>query len=335
MELQNQTAAPAQLLVMPDKDGAETLTVVWKATYSIGRDRCLFADEQCELVAGDEHYGEPDASPIKLQSDFSPYKPGTDVVLLGHAYAPKGKAKEGRVRIAVGPVHASAQIFGDRRFAITLGFVRISGPEPFEKIPLTWDRAFGGQQLGKGGSKVLGADERNPVGTGYVKKKARSHVDGLRLPNIEHPKKRLTRPGQRPPAVGFGYVGRHWLPRRNYLGTYDAAWERDRLPLLPSDFDERAFMGAPEALQAIPHLQGNEPVRLDGVTPRGTLRFELPGRRPAFECHWLGSWQPMSPVLDTVVIEPDESRVTLAWRARLRIHNQIRRLRAVRIGVDA
>lgn len=330
MELENQTGALAQLLVVPDKDGYETLGVVVKATWRLDGERLVPAEEPVEITQADLYYGNENETSVRLESDLALYKPATDVVVLGHAYAPRGRAKESKVAVRVGKAGLEARVFGDRKFAITLGFVRVVGPEPFEKLPLRWERSFGGCQPGKGGV-IIAAEERNPVGQGFVGKKRRSYVNGLALPNFEHPKKLIKKPGQKPPPIGFGFVGRAWLPRRKYMGTYDAKWEAERLPLLPVDFDDRAFCGAPEALQIAPHLKGGEPVLLEGVSPRGPLRFALPSARPTISVHWKGSWEEIPALLDTVVFEPDESRLAVTYRARLRIHNHVRKVRAVKI----
>lgn len=341
MELINSTRFPAQLAILPDRDGYETLVAIWKSAWTVSGDRPVPAEEPAVITQADEFRGKPGESSVTYESDLALWKPATDIVLLGHAYAPKPKAKEGVVRLRVGPVSQSAAVTGDRKWGFRLGLVHISGPEPFEKIPLVYERSFGGAQPGKSVKEgksdpaqpsYLGADERNPIGAGFVQKKQRTFVDGLALPNIEHMRKRLKSPGQKPPPVGFGFLGRHWLPRRTYAGTYDAAWEANRLPLLPSDFDERSFNGAPEGLQASPHLRGGEAVHAVGVHPRGPWKFTLPTTRPAFEAHWKGAWTPLEGVLDTIVLEPDLDRVSLTFRARLRIHTRFRQLKAVRIG---
>lgn len=332
MELINRTPFPAQLVVLPDKDGAETLVAILKGSFTIAGGACRRAEEQREIVQADEFHGEPGVSSTRLESDLATFKPATDVVLLGHAYAPGARSSEVTVSLAVGPVRQQARVCGDRRWQYALGFTRASAPQSFERMPLVFERAFGGSQLAADGEQAIGVEERNPVGRGYSRKRRRSHLDGLALPNIEDPKQRLRRAGQKPVPVGFGYVGRHWLPRRTLLGRYDAAWERDRMPLVPADFDERAFNGAPEALQARPHLRGDESVEALAVTPAGTLRFDLPGLQPAFELHDGEDWRPLAGLLDTLVIEPDAERVCLTWRARMGVHGRVRRIRAVRIG---
>jgi hypothetical protein len=332
VQLTNETPFEGRILVSPDRDGAETMVTVLKGTFRIDGDHCVPAEEQAELVGADKYFGKPGESSLRYETDLSPIKPATDVILIGHAYAPKPGAKEGRVALKVGPVAQEARIFGNRRFGVTLGIPRIEGPIAFDKIPLVYERAFGGAQPDKGGEGWEGAEERNPVGTGFVKKRRNSFVDGLALPNIEHPKKSLKAPGGKVPPVGFGFVGRHWLPRRELMGTYDAKWKRDRMPLLPKDFDDRAFCGAPEALQASPHLKGGEPVAAHGVTADGQpLRFRLPEERFTMEAYYRDRWEPLEYVLDTVIIEPDDLRVMLTWRTRLNVHRHVHALKMVRI----
>src|SRR5690242_6402958 len=91
MQLINETPYPGQLVVTPDPDGAETLTAVLKATWSLASNAA--AEEQVPLVLGDTFHGEPGESSPRLETDLAPFKPATDVVLLGHAYPP---GKSGR-----------------------------------------------------------------------------------------------------------------------------------------------------------------------------------------------------------------------------------------------
>jgi hypothetical protein len=332
VELINRTPFTALHFVVPDRDGAETAVVVLKATWTVRGEACERAERQDPIVLADEFYGDPASSSVRLESELCWHKPATDVVLLGHAHAPHAGARESVAALKVGPLVSSVRVFGDRSFGQTLGISRVKGPEPFERIPLRWEHAFGGMQKDGQGEDVIGAEERNPVGRGYVRKKRKSHVDGLALPNLEDPRRLLKRPCQTPAPVGFGFVARHWQPRRTLFGTHDAAWQEDRMPLLPEDFDERAFCGAPAGLQATPFLVGGEPVEILGATPSGVLRFELPRVAPTFELHEDGHWHGLDVALDTVVIDADAGRVTTTWRAHRNVHGRIRKLRAVRVA---
>lgn len=333
MELINSTRYPGQIVVMPDPHGAETLTAVLKATWSLAGGGEP-AQEQVALILADTYHGEPGASSPRLETDLAPAKAATDVVMIGHAYAPKKTARVVDVSLEIGSASQRVRVFGDRHWWLLFGFFpRRSGPKAFEKLPLIYERAFGGFQPGGKKGSVEGFEARNPVGRGYVRKKRRSFLNGLALPNMENPRKLIGSPGQAPAPVGFGYIARSWSPRRELLGTYDEDWQQNRMPLLPDDYDERSWNGAHPSLQISPFLRGDERVRAVGVTRGKPLEFRLPGLAPAMTAHWLGKWQDMDPVLDTVVIEPDEQRVCLTWRASLRIHGQIRKLTAVKMSV--
>lgn len=332
MQLINETAFPAQLVVMPDPDGAETLTAVLKATWSLASAAAAPEAEQVPLVLADTFHGEPGESSPRLESDLAPWKPATDVVLLGHAWAPGKSARTVDVSLTIGKTSMRVRVFGDRHWWMLLGFWAMrSRPKPFEKMPLVYERAFGGFQAARKKGEFEGYEERNPVGRGYVKKGRGNRVA---LPNLEDPRKLVGRPGDKPAPVGFGYLGRHWSPRRELLGTYDGAWEKERMPLLPEDFDPAGWNGAHPALQISPYLRGDEKVRVTGAA-RKPLDFRLPGIRPVMSAHWLGAWNDLDVALDTVVIEPDEQRVCLTWRARLNVHGRIRKLTAVRMRAEA
>jgi hypothetical protein len=139
--------------------------------------------------------------------------------------------------------------------------------------------------------------------------------EGDPLPNVEDPSQLIQLRGSKPRPAGFGFVSPDWQPRQSYAGTYDAAWQRNRCPLLPVDFDPRFFQAAPADLIARGHLVGGEPVEVSGVSEAGPLSFRLPERRFKIAASIKGARTAVTPVLDTVLIEPDEKRVVLTWRA--------------------
>lgn len=62
---------------------------------------------------------------------------------LGYAYAnKKGGRTERRVRLKVGAATREIAVFGDRTW---LDWKTISKPALFSRLPLTYDRAFGGR----------------------------------------------------------------------------------------------------------------------------------------------------------------------------------------------
>lgn len=93
MQIENRT--PYRVMAMPglDRDGQEVVTLIVKGAFTLagrGRAEPLSVEEQVDIVMADEPAGEPGVSPTKVESDLAMFKPATDLVLLGFAYAPRG-----------------------------------------------------------------------------------------------------------------------------------------------------------------------------------------------------------------------------------------------------
>src|SRR5262249_33420529 len=144
------------------------------------------------------------------------------------------------------------------------------------------------------------------------------------LPNLEDPKHPLRSTKQRPSPAGFGFIAPHWEWRRRHAGTYDEGWTRDRMPLLPQDFDRRFFNAAHPDLISPGYLRGGEPVEVVNGSPRGGIALSLPHER--LEGVVMMKDQTRHRVgmsLDTVVIDTDEHRLTLLWRGALPVYGQV------------
>ncbi len=316
--LQVTNRTPFEVGVFPgrDKEHYDDATVLVKATFELEPNAAALpiAAVQAPIVYGEEFYGEPDASSIRYESDYCPAKCGTDVVLIGHAYAAEGAASVD-VTLAAGPLRKTVRVFGKRVWRRAADGWRASDPEPFARMPLVYERAFGGADRSDPDPAKHAFELRNPVGVGFS---SGDVVEGAALPNLEDPAALITRPGDAPPPAGFGFIGRSWQPRIGFIGTYDERWIAERCPLLPDDFDRRFHNGAHPDLIAPEHFAGGEPVLLQGASPAGELRFALPRRSPAVLVTTRGALVRHVPRLDTVVIEPDERRVSLCFRATFR-----------------
>jgi hypothetical protein len=258
LDLRNQTPFRAQLFPALTKHGEELLLVVVKGTFTVERGETRPAEEQVPLVISDVHHGEPGASSAKYEADNCPPKPGTDVVLVGQAHSRKAVTALD-VGLAVGPLRKTLRVTGDRVWYQGVGW-RMTDPKPFRAMPLTYERAFGGDR-----------EPRNPVGTGCIGSKGQERPEHVPLPNVEDPANLIQSPGDRPAPAGVGWVGRNWAPRAALVGTYDERWREERAPLLPPDFDERFYNGASAGLVARPHLRGGERVRLLNCSPEGEV----------------------------------------------------------------
>lgn len=312
-------ATPYAVAAIPyaDKHGRDGLAVVAKGTFEIAGpgEPVALADEQEPVAFADAWHGEPGASSLRYAADSTPPKPGADVALVGHAYPPTADAREFDVSLQVGERIHVVRVFGDRHWERGLLGWRPTPPEPVERVPLVYERAFGGADLCPSDPAKHAFEPRNPVGTGFVGRGGRERLRDLALPNLEDPGAPIGRPKDRPAPAGFGFVAPAWSPRAERAGTYDDAWQRDRCPLLPLDFDERFFHAAHPALCSPQPLAGGERVRIVNASRDGTLDFRLPAESLA-----VTAWIRGEPVrgesrLDTVVIEPDARRLVAVWRA--------------------
>ena len=117
--------------------------------------------------------------------------------------------------------------------------------------------------------------------------------------------------------MGFGVIGRGWLPRYLLAGTYDQDWLDNTFPFLPADFDPAYFQCSPVD-QQMPYPKGGESVGLVNLTPEGNTVFQLPSKE-IMVTYFLknGKETNVAANLDTLVIEPDRGIFTLTWRASL------------------
>jgi hypothetical protein len=315
LQFKNRTAFQGTVFASSDPSGVDTLYAVVKGTFSIGNGAVVTAEEQLPVVQQDEYHGDPAETSIRRPSDLSLGKPGTDVLLIGSAHTPAGRAAKWLdVSLRVGPVGKVVRVVGDRFLRRDgVGF-SITEPKPFTTMPLVWERAFGGSDVVE---STPSAEARNPVGTGYRDPEGQKVLDGLPLPNLEDPNEPMSSWKQRPAPACFAPISPHWEPRRSYAGTYDQRWQREQAPYLPADFDTRFFQLAPADLVVPGHLTGGEPVEVKGATPSGSLTFELPAIEVTFDFVTEAGTQSRVADLDTVVIEPDESRLALVWRTGL------------------
>jgi hypothetical protein len=305
----------ATILLTPDPHGIESLYTIVKGTFIIA-EKVVVDPKQIPINLADKFYAEPHLSSIREPGDLALIKPSTDVLLVGHAHAPnEHPIRQMDVHLTVGSaLRKSVRVFGDRFWSSGLFGAKISDPSPFVKMPLIWERAFGGTDKTENRSPKVETVERNPVGAGFRAKKGQKKLDGLKLPNLESPRALIRSWTDRPEPAGFGPICPHWEPRKQYAGTYDEAWQKSRSPFLPQDFDSRFFQAAPPELVSTAYLRGGEEIQAGGVTPKSTLRFQLPEYRFEVIYHLDSGKHPQRANLDTVLIHPDESRLVLLWR---------------------
>ncbi len=324
-------------LHLADEEGTNILVVLVRATYRIhpsGR-LSLHEEQQVSKPAG-EYFGDPETSSYKFEPETAFIKPATDVVLIGHAHAPNAGAQVVDVGIKVGPVQKILRVFGDRYWVKTGGSVLATTPQPFQRMPLTYERAFGGWDRANKDETTWRCDNRNPVGRGFGDPLRFVEEGKVPMPNIEDPNQLIKRYGDQPPPAGFGFVSPHWQARAQYAGTYDQAWDEQRKPLLPKDFDRRFFNAASPGLVAPGYLRGDEDVVLVNVTAVTPLKFRLPAVQAPL-CHVIlsrGDAQTLQTKLDTVIIDADEMLLLLLWRAYMANPRGAHDFESIEVGVE-
>lgn len=322
-QLDNRTPFASERGWVRDRDGAEIWLVAVKATFDILPDGSTIpSKDQPPVLRVPEYHGEPGKSSIKYEADLILTKNTTDVIVIGHAHAPGGRAvKELDVGFRVGQVQKTLRVFGDRRW----GLMGPTSPQPFRKMPLVYERAFGGVD-NKSPHPERDWDWRNPVGCGYATKKA--HLDDVPVPNIESPHRLISSWNDRPAPAGFGPMASHWQPRASFAGTYDDNWMKTRQPLLPTDFDDNFFQSAPVDQQAPKFLRGGEPIVLRNLSPTAEIQFWLPKIYLGFETRFYDGSREIHKIrkLHTVILEPDYPRVSLVWHSTLPCHFKVQKL---------
>jgi hypothetical protein len=331
MELINHSPYTAGIFVDVDRNGADTLVLLVKATFDIMPDGGVeLSPEQRDIEWADVYAGKPGSSSVLYESDATWGRMGTDIALIGHAYPKRAGDRQVDVGLRVGQLEKRARVFGDRCWQTILGFAQISTPEPFEKLPLVWERSFGGVDLTSADPKHHNQEPRNPAGCGFRAKNSQIDLDGMWLPNVEDPRHLISGPSDHPSPIGFGFVAKSWVPRVGFAGTYDDAWQKTRAPLLPDDYNPRFTVAASEGLWAAEGLHGGEVVDLVQLTPNGRLRFTLPMLTV------FGSYLAKVPPtnldirLVVVFIDTDYMTLTLLWQGSQGIHGLIDDIRWVR-----
>jgi hypothetical protein len=274
--------------------------VVAKATFRSGPNGAMERDLDDPVPilfeAAETPFGE-------VPIDNALRKEGVDVFVLGRALAPNGKpATRVDVSLTIGDFAARLAVFGDRKWEKGFAKVRMSAPEPFLDMPLTWDRAFGGSAFQQ---KRPVAFEWNPVGRGWITEKG--EIDGVALPNIEDPANLIGTWNDMPKPVGFAP-----LPvdsRLRFEGSVTQDEETGFPKIQPSFFNCAAPSMRMDA------IRGGETVVLSGMTPDGEWSFTMPRIACEAEVTREAKKTIVPAVVDTICLLPEERRFYLIYRA--------------------
>lgn len=325
LQLHNNTRFVADMVMFPDEKAIDSLFVMVKASFQIGKGLTL-ADEQMPLAESDIYWTEPGKSSLKYASDMHTGKPATDIVMLGHACVPENKeATQLDVNLRVGQVNKTVRVFGERHWQDG----KITKPAPFRTMPMVYEKAYGGFHIANG--DIVGIDARNPVGRGFAGARKAEEMNGVPLPNLEDPKQLIRELGDQPDPACFAPCAPNWQPRSSFAGTYGDHWQKTRAPYLPTDYDSRFLNTAPSDLIFPGTLQGGEPVSISHMHPQGTLTFDVPPIKLVVRIKIADREETPDPHLETLILEPNQMRFSMVWRAKLACDKQLLKVSDVTI----
>ena len=327
--LDNKTSSAAELALLADENGRDVLLVLVKTSYDIADDGLLTLSEKQEPICFEgEYFGEPGQSSLKVAPEANFEKLATDVALIGHAYAPGGQpVPHFDVGLQIANMRQHIRVFGDRVWQKRITAKRLvtwvmSSPKPVIKMPLIYEKAFGGQDMTPDDKKFHAVEPRNLLGTGVIAN--HSKLEEVALPNLEDPKQLIKSPTDRPEPLGMGFVSPDCQPRLGYSGTYDKKWEETRLPMLPLDFNRAFFNAAHSKLSTQGFLEGSEIVHVINACPQGRLSFQMPGEKPEINIKFrYEELKALAVKLDTVLINTDDMKLIMLWRATEDVFNRL------------
>ncbi|MBK6513875.1 MAG: DUF2169 domain-containing protein [Polyangiaceae bacterium] len=298
---------PYSTLLWQPRPATWLVTIVCKATFSLEPGEAKLAAAQEPLFEHDAYWDDDAKRSLSAASDLSPTKPKVDVVLVGHAFAPPGKAVRSLVaRLVVESIDKSIELVADR--SVGPDGTVYQGPR-FSRMPIVYERAAGGQGTW------------NPVG---IDTKSRDKFGRAPLPNLTQVGRGDDTMSAGDP-IGFGPVAPSWPARESKLGYHRAtitsgSW---RTEPLPEGFDLGFFNVAP-ADQQLDAISDSAGVLLENLHPRhAVLSTKLPGVRPRFTVtRRSGSTDRPAMRADTLVIDSDRSIATLTWRGHFAVEHQ-------------
>jgi hypothetical protein len=338
MIIRNARILPTRVVVSDWPPDEPFLSVILKATFALeSSPTCArLSPKQLPILECDvPWYAESPGKLLRFESDCVPFKPRTDIVLIGDACVPHGRsARTLDVEIRVGATSKVLRVFGERRWSMVAGQRTpiLVGPAGFVRMPLTYDRAFGGvDEHARAGALCPGSHPwyaKNPHGRGYVGARTVESIHNRPLANIEDPANPITAWDTCPFPAGCGFFPRGAETRLRHAGIHAARWKTEKASTSPPDFAFDFYNGAHPDLQTPNYLVGNEVVQLKHVDPDvPILAFQLPCWSPRLQVRWRAS----APVtrsllshdapfrLDTLVFIPPERCFYQVWRARMAV----------------
>ncbi|MFK5891692.1 MAG: DUF2169 domain-containing protein [Pseudomonadota bacterium] len=309
LQLNNNTPFATKMALFPDEQGVDTLYLLVRASFNIGKNWTL-CEQQIPPVDADEYLGERDDSSLKYASDMHIGKAATDIIMLGKACAKDRQAVQYLdASVSVGSVAKTIRVFGNRQW----NNGQITQAEPFETMSMIYEKAYGGTD--NSNPEQPETHEKNPLGQGYNKHQSMQQMNGQFLPNLEDPNNLIQQYQDQPEPACFTSSSASWKPRIQFAGTYDEQWENHRAPYLPLNFNKRFCNTAHEDLIYPGYLQGGEEIEIVNMHPAGSIQCQLPTIKLTSEIQIKNKQFQPEFNLETLLLEPNLLQLSMTWRA--------------------
>lgn len=161
--------------------------------------------------------------------DFGVPKRQAEIIVNGYGFGRYAQDNRTAVAIKCNNIRKELWVTGERIWINS----KISEPKAFERIPISWANAYGGEGYTK-----------NLSGKG----KSEQNLEGLKakfVPNIEDPKNPVRYEDRAYEPVSFSAIPVQYPGREKLMGTHDQKWQEEDFPGFAKDIDWTYFNQAP------------------------------------------------------------------------------------------
>jgi hypothetical protein len=314
-ELINQTSLPALLYPYRDPKGRTRMLLITKSTWRIDSGRLAPAEQQIGIFLRPQtlYLGDLDLHQTQRQAldkreaeevvwldhDLVPPKPVFDLLVAGYVTPPDNHHKP--------KIEASVRI-GNHQSTLEAHVPRYWKPGLINHTP---------EPLSKTLHRVPISYALADWSAGFPLEPESEQMQ--LLPWLQRPGVTCRRKRHDMHPAGFGYWPENAEHRKCYSGTYDEAWQWQRMPDLPDDFNDRFFNVAHPELQLMQTPAPGMEIELTHLSETPRLSFGMPHLSLVAQVTTLGgNLLPPAPLRpDTLTIEPDQSRMSLIQRTTL------------------
>jgi hypothetical protein len=317
VELENRTGWPAALFRAPLEDPRFAAALVARVTFQLTPAGPQPSSDQPWIVSRG-----PWISPQgPVDGDALFRRGGVDLFLFGTARIPGRPLAETFVDLQAGGFRRRVRVVGDRSWVRRRGTLAPTAPLPFNEMPLSLARAYGGKTLW---DALEIAHPDNPAGRGFVLEEAAAQ--GAALPNLEDPDRPIRSWDDRPEPVGLGFCPMTCGARlRNGL----VVGEGGELHGIRSTLFNAAFPA-----MIAERVAAGDGVQISGVTDSGApLAFRVPELPLVAELRFGEEVIQRPLAIDQLGIEADAQRLFITYRYPFRYVMHPRQVRSCRLLV--